>query len=378
LASNAEEKKALAEQTARIVVDRFQAALNTLRQVLISKQQSVIKNLQGEVQSEELEAIKHMSHGLKNTLKWMNEDSCEEKLQFGHHSPDAAPAATLQTALYNYLPEEVWTDQGKGLAGSRYKPLYSTACDRVSGMEDVDKMRWLSLSVAKLVFTYASLKGYPDVESLAFMDGVLAEVDRCTSSKDKAICLWSLATPQLRGMEFCSILGWAVREDDGSPSIRAAAEILAVMKSVLVNREKDGDLPQHVYRGISMPREEVKFFETMMEGGNKYRAKMPLATSWERHVAQGFMARSFGNKARGFTKVFFEIQFEKTWCAHACYVGELVQRSVSHEREILFMPYSTFSVQKVTESAGDTVMIELVAYADNREHPDDLPTSSWH
>ena len=59
-------------------------------------------------------------------------------------------------------------------------------------------------------------------------------------------------------------------------------------------------------------------------------------------------------------------------------------RDLQGEEEILFAPYSVFTVLSVTmpasgkANASNPIVIQLQAAVDNREEPEDLPLSPWN
>ena len=146
-----------------------------------------------------------------------------------------------------------------------------------------------------------------------------------------------------------------------------------------------------VYRGVGLPvdflpdpAQHLAFFVKLKEHGGRYRCPMMLATSFQKHVALGFMDRT---KPK-WPKVLFTVRLRDRdeiggGCKHANFIHANAT-AVAGEDEFLFSAYSAFRVLSVVASSGDPTQtnkphqIFLEACADNQLVPEDVPTAPWH
>ena len=125
------------------------------------------------------------------------------------------------------------------------------------------------------------------------------------------------------------------------------------------------------FRGGGFDDRHRRFFVV----GRKFRQPAFLATSSSEEVADRFMHRAIST-----AKVKWVIRIDsKRKCAHVNLVVNRVP-GLPDEQEYLFTPYSAFTVMSVAWNAGTGVAphkIELLAAADNKEEPEDLPLAPW-
>merc|ERR1712046_433769 len=112
------------------------------------------------------------------------------------------------------------------------------------------------------------------------------------------------------------------------------------MGSLLVSKRgerKERQWPKDFmsHRGTTMPKEAVDFFTV----GKLYRVPMFLATSFHKETALDFLKQ----KSDDHVAVHFIFKLDKQkQCDHALYIEEMTL--VAHEDELLYMPYSAFTV----------------------------------
>ena len=107
-----------------------------------------------------------------------------------------------------------------------------------------------------------------------------------------------------------------------------------------------GALPSYTsYRGSSIPE---NILTAIFVAGAEYRASMFLATSFKRSVAEVFLRAAATAAIPGLCglrkRVLFEIECPSTRCMHANYIEAGVSMMGGSEAELLFTPYSAFTV----------------------------------
>uniref|UniRef100_A0A7S0QY16 Mono(ADP-ribosyl)transferase n=1 Tax=Cryptomonas curvata TaxID=233186 RepID=A0A7S0QY16_9CRYP len=112
-----------------------------------------------------------------------------------------------------------------------------------------------------------------------------------------------------------------------------------------------------------------------------YRVPGFLATSFSNDIANSFMERA---EERGEEPVLWTVRLDgrgETDPEHRCLHVNLLEAQEFEEREFLFVPYSTFTVEAVQWSRRPTLAtphrITIFAANDNRAAPEDLPVAPW-
>jgi hypothetical protein len=184
--------------------------------------------------------------------------------------------------------------------------------------------------------------------------------------------MWT-STMQLHGREFCSYLNAAVRSDD--PFLAAVtASLSRAINQLCVTAADANDAfpPQGIcFRGGGFDERYRNFFVSR----RKFRQPCYIATSFLQETADFFMRRStLTSKVRWLVRLDPEHK-----CKHVNLVTKRVP-DLPDEQEFLFAPYSVFTVLNATWNSGtdaDPHVIELMAAADNKAEPEDLPLAPW-
>ena len=134
------------------------------------------------------------------------------------------------------------------------------------------------------------------------------------------------------------------------------------------------------YRGGGLPTEHIAFYEALRKSGGHFRVPAPLATSFERSTALGFMERA---EKKGFAGVVWEVRLKdpkkhKSEGGGGCLQVNYLEKSlIDTEREFLFSAYSAFKVLSVDRSNASLTKITLEAARDNKDVPEDVPSAPW-
>ena len=183
--------------------------------------------------------------------------------------------------------------------------------------------------------------------------------------------MWSSAL-QLRGRELCSVLNYAARVDTPQFAEPLAVLVRAINLLCVTVGRAPCDLPAVCFRGGGFDEQHRSWYSAHI--GQKMRQPSFVATSASRAVADSFMARSDWQ-----TKVRWLIRFDPAGCVHVNLVTRRVP-GLRDEREYLFAPYSTFTLQAVRWGAGtlsDPHQLELLAAVDNKAESELLPLAPW-
>lgn len=181
---------------------------------------------------------------------------------------------------------------------------------------------------------------------------------------------WTSAK-KLNGVEFCSYLNQALREDRVEDMIHAVVIIRAITNRIVGRVAKDyilTDIPDVVWRGGGFDNRFQYFFEV----GVRYRVPGFLATSIQKFTAERFLRRVPEGRAR----CLWKVEMDET-CTHAM----LLQKShLKEEKEYLFAPYSVFEITSVEWSQEEEVPHKICvgAAADNRKHSLCLPLAPYY
>ena len=179
------------------------------------------------------------------------------------------------------------------------------------------------------------------------------------------------STLTLQGREFCSILNQAVRTDvaqlaDCTATISRGINKLCVTFGGAATAYPSGDV---CFRGGGFDRRYRSFFVP----GREFRQPAYLATSFSEDVARRFIVERGGDDC-----VLWRVRIDpERKCTH---VNLVKKTNVPGEEEYLFAPYSAFTVLSVQWKAGTVAEpheIELLAAADNKREPEDLPLAPW-
>ena len=125
----------------------------------------------------------------------------------------------------------------------------------------------------------------------------------------------------------------------------------------------------------------LAFYQALEQSGQVYRVPGLLASSFEKKVAIGFMARVGSQQP----KVLFTIKLKdpNDFDGGCKQVNFLEKTTYGSEREFLFSAYSTFRVLGVTPSADPANastpwQITIEAATDNSKNPEDVPSAPWY
>eukprot|EP00811_Abedinium_folium_P035445 NODE_8235_length_1512_cov_5.008664.p1 GENE.NODE_8235_length_1512_cov_5.008664~~NODE_8235_length_1512_cov_5.008664.p1 ORF type:complete len:470 (+),score=79.63 NODE_8235_length_1512_cov_5.008664:2-1411(+) len=205
-------------------------------------------------------------------------------------------------------------------------------------------------------------------ESLIASSGQLTEIEAIATR------LWSSAH-KCMNRELCSILNTAIRSDRNLES----AMVLVRAINLLCVQRHSGPIPQFTqsYRGGGLPNEHQAFFVQ----GKQYRAPMFLATTTKK---EGIALQQFARKAQvdaSLPPVLYVFHFDpERGSLNANYLGAC--SLVCIEAELLFSPYSVFTVRSVSwkdsPNYAEPHVIELDVAYDNALESEDLPLAPWH
>eukprot|EP00811_Abedinium_folium_P001724 NODE_11581_length_1277_cov_3.672174.p1 GENE.NODE_11581_length_1277_cov_3.672174~~NODE_11581_length_1277_cov_3.672174.p1 ORF type:complete len:265 (-),score=17.65 NODE_11581_length_1277_cov_3.672174:251-1045(-) len=228
------------------------------------------------------------------------------------------------------------------------------------------------------------LKFFGDLQKTAVAD-TLEKAHHLNDPKAIATRLWS-CDKQCRGRELCSILNEAIRNDINLEHVMVLAKLInllclgAELDSGISIRQSTGPAAnlahKQVFRGGGLPDEYRSFFEPRRE----YRAPMFIVTTWLKdRVALKTFAR-YAQERSGRPPVLYVFYFGRDGCVHVNYLGEGTLQG--QEAELLFVPYSVFTVRQVIWQDAPTYLnphlIELDVAPDNRLRSEDLPLAPWH
>jgi hypothetical protein len=173
--------------------------------------------------------------------------------------------------------------------------------------------------------------------------------------------------------EFSTLLNDAIRHDD--ELVHFAVPIMRTMSyyvwhmcdlSSFFGEGKCGN-ETRVFRGSQIPACRLPWWTE----GKRYRAAMALSASTSERIAKLFATRC--GTPSGMLPVLFSFRCGN---GQAIWLKEISK--VQEEREILFLPYSAFTVESVTyESHLDIIVISVVAMEDS-EAPEDIEICLWH
>ena len=180
---------------------------------------------------------------------------------------------------------------------------------------------------------------------------------------------WTSAL-QLRDKEFCSILNECVRSDRKEVAPHLAKVTRAINQLCVSNPPQPPFPPDNVcFRGGGFDRRYRSFFVARRQ----FRQPSYLATSFSEDTAREFIRMRGGDDC-----VLWRVRIDpERKCVH---VNLVKKTNVPGEEEYLFAPYSAFAVLSVQWKAGTVAEpheIELLAAADNKREPEDLPLAPW-
>jgi hypothetical protein len=199
-----------------------------------------------------------------------------------------------------------------------------------------------------------------------------------TEGPRMAIKLWTSDLKGAFNKEFCSLLNEVIRTDDSNDAFIAAVKIVRLMNLLIISNRGGASQvrwPENwkTFRGTGLPMEEVRSFVK----GKQYRAAMFLATTVDKKVTEHFLDQISDN----LVPVLFTFEIDQDHkCLHAMYLED--HTLVKGEREFLYTPYSTFTVENVyipeKIDSSNPVQIALSVAPDNLIALEDLPTKVWH
>jgi len=275
----------------------------------------------------------------------------------------------------------------RSLASSRFKAIYE-------GTECPKRQPKLLGPVLDLILCYCQQRSIPEAEGDRFYtelekeaferkDEVLGEVPAAAQR------LWT-SGKKLEGVEFCSMLNFAIRSDDGE-LMKHACPILRAINTLLVTRgvrdAKTVPFPPSgmTFRGGALPPEHMPFFERMRHERTMYRVPGLLATSFVRVKAKRFALQA---ENRGESAVLWIIHMppdgkddETMRCRH---VNFIERTHFEDEKEFLFAAYAPFKVKAIKWApqqvafSDDPHVIELEACLCGKREREDLPLAPWY
>jgi hypothetical protein len=264
-----------------------------------------------------------------------------------------------------------------------------------------------------MIFLFAAQRSIPRAEAQAFVDRVLQHirgdsdgliVDEIAQQQDtikSAVRLWACAeqltvgeaqAQAYQGLEVCSILNEAIREDAEpilEPAIRLARAITFFCCSPKYDSKQwpDGEnstTPDTTYRGGGLPRRHIPWFS---EPGKTFRSRQFISSSFQWSVAKLFMDRRQAavqavQHLEREDPILWVFKFQRD-CLHVNFIDPSASgfEGLEGELEFLLVPYTVLTVeeakwQETPTSTSPHVIILRVA-SDNRAWPEDLPTAPW-
>jgi hypothetical protein len=171
------------------------------------------------------------------------------------------------------------------------------------------------------------------------------------------------------------------RRDDAQ-MVRRAVRISRCINALCVVGDMPPDAATDLMRESMIPRKQVyrgTGFDNTHRGffveGKTYRVPMYLATTTNREVAQGFINRANTGDSHMMWLIIMDAR-------SPMYNASLVKKNtlIPGEEEFLFVPYSVFTIDKVTWRHGTKHQpheILLKASSDNTAEPEDLELAPW-
>ena len=289
----------------------------------------------------------------------------------------------------------------KSFAKSRYKALYSS-----TSLRDINSGTVLQ-DMQSMIFLFAAQRSIPRAEAQAFVDRVLQHirgdsdgliVDEIAQQQDtirSAVRLWACdeqltvgeaQAQAYQGLEVCSILNEAIREDAEpilEPAIRLARAITFFCCSPKYDSKQwpDGEnstTPDTTYRGGGLPRRHIPWFSEL---GKTFRSRQFISSSFRSSVATAFIYRRQAvQHLEHEDPILWVFKFERD-CLHVNFIDPSTSGLFEGELEFLLVPYTVFTVeeakwQDVPTSTSPHVIVLRVA-SDNKAWPEDLPTAPW-
>ena len=181
--------------------------------------------------------------------------------------------------------------------------------------------------------------------------------------------MWT-STLTLRSREFCFVFNHALRGDQ-PPLADPTAKLSRGINSLCVSVPPRPPFPPGdvCHRGGGFNDRYRSFFVPRRQ----FRQPAYLATSFSEDTAREFIRLRGGKDC-----VLWRVRIDpERKCTH---VNLVKKTNVPGEEEYLFAPYSAFTVLSVQWKAGTVAEpheIELLAAADNKREPEDLPLAPW-
>jgi hypothetical protein len=352
---------------------------------------------------ESLRELYGVFHGgeLRVNDTWLvREEGCVEP--FEHPTSSTLPAAAADPPAIA-IPAIVL----KSFAKSRYKALYSS-----TSLGDINSGTVLQ-DMQSMIFLFAAQRSIPRAEAQAFVDRVLQHirgdsdgliVDEIAQQQDtikSAVRLWACAeqltvgeaqAQAYQGLEVCSILNEAIREDAEpilEPAIRLARAITFFCCSPKYDSKQwpDGEnstTPDTTYRGGGLPRRHIPWFS---EPGKTFRSRQFISSSFQWSVAKLFMDRRQAavqavQHLEREDPILWVFKFQRD-CLHVNFIDPSASgfEGLEGELEFLLVPYTVLTVEEAkwqeTPTSTSPHAIILRVASDNRAWPEDLPTAPW-
>jgi hypothetical protein len=260
------------------------------------------------------------------------------------------------------LPESPMVN--RSFATSEFKLAYAVATMPQGAMD-------LGIALGELLKGYCQAHGIDwQGEGEPFLQRLQAEaLHNLDDPIDQLMQRMWTSAQQLRGREFCFIFNDALRSDLATLATSVAALARGV-NTLCVSVPPSGPFPPDdvCFRGGGFDDRYRDFFAPRRH----FRIPSYFATSFSQAVADRFLLRSTMPK-----KVRWVVRTQR--CVHVNLVTKRVP-GLPDEQEYLFAPYSSFTVRSAEWRAGSDAephIIELVAAADNKAEPEDLPLAPW-
>lgn len=268
-------------------------------------------------------------------------------------------------------------------ASSNFKRVYP-------GTPKVQYQHVLIQAVRGLVSSVSARKKISKAVADKFFDTLQAVAFRNTAALQKDVSsacefLWTSAE-RLRGLEFCSIINLALREDDPLDIVHVSVisrclNSRRVMRTNPVHHQRGVPLfpPRgRCYRGTGWRDQHRQFFEKNLH--KKYRVAGFLATSVSRDVAKSFLYRVSKGQPRVLWTVKFDPRGEQQPEFRVKHMSFVAKTLIPGEGEFLFAPYSVFTVLDVkwSSSRDKYHKISLQAAIDNIKESEHLPLAPWY
>jgi len=301
-----------------------------------------------------------------------------------------------------------YKNQESGFESSNFRLVKDSLNRRLAETNGLFPVRYITDSIRGLINDHiqkVDSKMVNQTETLLVQTEIAMALDN-QSSKDAGVMAEMFWTSErsIEGIELCSILNAAIREDHPKNIVHAVVFAKGIEMRRNMDRDNFTDLTQKypdvkatadMFPGgefpTCLPHEDwrVSFrgggfnddFQNFFTVEKLYRCPGFLATSFEQHISEKFLRLQ---RASGLQTVLWTILLDGRGSEdhhHRCLHASFVAKShLGGEKEFLFSPYSVFQVISTEWSStqAEHHSIVLRAAIDNMEHPEDLPLAPWY